>query len=75
VELVRAPPSEVDGRFELPKPCGARPESVVLPCALQERVFAEGGRLAESCDCRLALSPPDALVIECATVVVAPRPA
>ena len=28
----------LDGRFELPKPCGARPESVVFPCALQERV-------------------------------------
>jgi hypothetical protein len=26
-----------DGRFELPKPCGARPESVALPCAFQER--------------------------------------
>jgi hypothetical protein len=26
-----------DGRFELPKPCGARPESVTPPCALQER--------------------------------------
>jgi hypothetical protein len=24
-------------RFELPKPCGARPESVVLPCAFQLR--------------------------------------
>ena len=28
-------------RFELPNPCGARPESVVLPCALQERPVFE----------------------------------
>ena len=28
---------EVAGRFELPKPRGARPESVELPCAFQVR--------------------------------------
>jgi hypothetical protein len=67
LELIRA----VDcvlfvGRFDEPKPCGARPESVALPCALQlrpvvveraELMDAEGGRLAESCACRLALIP------------------
>jgi len=74
--FVGAAAAEFAGRFELPKPCGARPESVELPCALQarEEVFeradeftepdglepccmAEGGRLAESCDWRLALVP------------------
>jgi hypothetical protein len=29
-------------RFELPNPCGARPESVVLPCAFQLRPVAGG---------------------------------
>jgi hypothetical protein len=72
----RAAVAEFEGRFVLPKPCGARPESVELPCALQvrEEVFgradefiepdglepccmAEGGRLEESCDWRLALIP------------------
>jgi hypothetical protein len=33
------------GRFELPKPCGARPESVELPWAFQARPEA-GGREA-----------------------------
>ncbi len=28
---------EVFGRFELPNPCGARPESVEFPCAFQVR--------------------------------------
>ena len=53
-------------RFVLPNPCGARPESVTLPCAFQLRPppFAEprapgcvalGGRFAESCDMRLLL--------------------
>src|SRR5262249_32978955 len=32
---------EGDGRFVLPKPCGARPESVMLPCAFQERFEVE----------------------------------
>jgi len=46
VLFVRAADTEFAGRFELPKPCGARPESVELPCALQvrEEVF---GRAAE----------------------------
>jgi len=67
---------EFAGRLVLPKPCGAWPESVALPCALhvREDVFdradefveadglepccmAEGGRLAESCACRLAFIP------------------
>jgi len=64
------------GRFELPNPCGARPESVELPCAFQVRPEAadreelllkeplgraacncpaDGGRFAESCDCRAPL--------------------
>jgi hypothetical protein len=35
-------PPFVERFAELPNPCGARPESVVLPCALQERpLFAE----------------------------------
>lgn len=74
--FVRAADTEFEGRFELPKPCGARPESVALPCALHAReevlgradefteadgldpcTAAEGGRLAESCDWRLALKP------------------
>lgn len=29
-------------RFVLPNPCGARPESVVLPCAFQLRPEADG---------------------------------
>ena len=33
---------EVAGRFELPNPCGAWPESVELPCAFQVRPEAEG---------------------------------
>ena len=33
---------EVDGRFELPKPWGARPESVAFPWAFQERPDVEG---------------------------------
>ena len=33
---------DVAGRFELPKPCGARPESVEFPCAFQLR-FEAGG--------------------------------
>lgn len=36
---------EVDGRFELPKPCGARPESVALPCAFQVRPELVGREL------------------------------
>jgi hypothetical protein len=36
---------DVAGRFELPNPCGARPESVELPCAFQLRPEA-GGREA-----------------------------
>jgi hypothetical protein len=44
------------GLFERPKPCGARPRSVVLPCADQLRVFA--GRFAELPT--LALAPADA---------------
>jgi hypothetical protein len=68
--------------FEEPKPCGPRPESVVFPCAFQERpllpVFGraelaelmeaeerdpivDGGRFAESCDCRFAGNPCDVL--------------
>lgn len=35
---------EPDGRFALPKPCGARPESVVLPCALHVRLELALGR-------------------------------
>lgn len=76
LEPERAAAVEFEGRFALPKPCGARPESVELPCALQarEEVFeradefteadglepcckAEGGRLEESCDWRLAPIP------------------
>jgi hypothetical protein len=30
------------GRFEPPKPCGARPESVALPCAFQDRFELPG---------------------------------
>ena len=30
------------GRFELPKPCGARPRSVVFPCASQVRELFPG---------------------------------
>ena len=33
---------EVAGRFELPNPCGGRPESVALPCAFQVRPEAGG---------------------------------
>lgn len=33
---------EVAGRFEMPKPCGARPESVALPWAFQVRPEAGG---------------------------------
>ena len=40
LELMRAV-CELPGRLELPKPCGARPESVTLPCAFQERFDAE----------------------------------
>jgi hypothetical protein len=32
----------VAGRFELPNPCGPRPESVTLPCAFQVRPEADG---------------------------------
>jgi hypothetical protein len=32
----------VAGRFELPNPCGPRPESVTLPCAFQVRPEAGG---------------------------------
>lgn len=79
LEFGRAAAVEFAGRFELPKPCGARPESVELPCAchVREEVFeradeftepeglepcgvAEGGRLEESCDWRLALNPGEA---------------
>jgi hypothetical protein len=35
-------PVEPDGRLLLPKPCGARPASVELPCALQLRVLLLG---------------------------------
>jgi len=78
LEVGRAAAVEFAGRFELPKPCGARPESVELPCAFQvrEEVFEradeftepeglepccvpKGGRLAESCDCRLAFNADD----------------
>ncbi len=80
-----APFGELAGRFELPKPCGARPESVVRPCALHERLefavapdrapgcVAYGGRLEESSDWRLALKPLDVFDIECAIAVVPPR--
>ena len=37
LEFGRADVVEFDGRFVLPKPCGARPESVLLPCAFQVR--------------------------------------
>ena len=33
---------EPDGRFELPNPCGARPESVVFPWAVQARTLFDG---------------------------------
>jgi hypothetical protein len=48
--FVRAAAAEFAGRFELPKPCGARPESVVLPCALQvrEEVFARADEFTEA---------------------------
>ena len=36
---------EPEGRFELPKPWGARPESVVFPCALHVLVELPVGRL------------------------------
>ena len=36
---------EPDGRLELPNPCGAWPESVVFPWALQARTLFDG-RLA-----------------------------
>lgn len=87
--FVRAAEVEFAGRLLLPKPCGARPESVLLPCALQarEEVFecaagftepdvrepcciAEGGRLAESCDWRLALNPGEAPILGDALFVV-----
>ena len=84
-ELLRDTPVELDGRLELPKPCGARPESVALPCALQARVelperapgcAADEGRLAESCDWRLALIPRvESVDIERATVELEPCPA
>ena len=41
IELMRAV-CGVAARFELPNPCGARPESVVLPCAFQLRPEAGG---------------------------------
>jgi len=61
-----APAVVFAGRLELPNPCGARPESVALPCAFQLRPLLpllraalpfcpEGGRLAFSCDARFAL--------------------
>ena len=37
------PTVSTDGRFP-PKPCGARPESVALPCAFQVRAGALVGR-------------------------------
>jgi hypothetical protein len=41
LEFIRAV-CGVAARFELPNPCGARPESVVLPCAFQLRPEAGG---------------------------------
>ena len=38
---------DVEGRFELPKPCGARPESVTLRCAFQERPEFDGRAVFE----------------------------
>ena len=40
-EVIRAV-CGVAGRFELPNPCGERPESVALPCAFQLRPEAGG---------------------------------
>lgn len=42
--------TEFAGRFVLPKPCGARPESVELPCALQarEEVFERADEFTEA---------------------------
>lgn len=84
---LRDPFIVLDGR-SAPKPWGARPESVVRPCALHERTelldpprpafppgcVAYGGRLAFSSDRRPALNPPFAFVIECATVELFARP-
>ena len=47
---------EFVGRFELPNPWGARPESVLLPCADQERM-APLGRLELLRDGELACAP------------------
>jgi hypothetical protein len=46
---VRPAAAEFDGRFELPKPRGARPESVELPCAFQvrEEALERGDELIE----------------------------
>jgi hypothetical protein len=75
--MLRVPPVVLFARSE-PNPCGARPESVAPPCALQERTellapvrapgcVAYGGRLDESSDCRPLLKPLDVLLaIECA---------
>ena len=67
-ELFRAGWLPVCERLLEPKPCGARPESTVLPCALNPREEdpappevcgrAEGGRFAESCDERPLLFKP-----------------
>lgn len=48
--FVRAAAAEFAGRFVLPKPCGARPESVELPCALQarEEVFGRADEFSEA---------------------------
>src|SRR5215471_19350978 len=47
---------EFAGRFELPNPWGARPESLLLPCADQERT-APLGRLELLRDGELACAP------------------
>ena len=50
LELVRGVAVEFAGRFVLPKPCGARPESVLLPCAFQVRAdeFARADEFTEA---------------------------
>ena len=50
----------LEGLFELPKPFGAWPRSVELPCAFHTRElfpFTDGGRLCESWFCRALLFP------------------
>src|SRR5208283_707794 len=49
VLFVRDAAAEFAGRFVLPNPCGARPASVVWPCALQarEEVFGRAEEFTE----------------------------